>query len=56
MEKSYTILEISYTIRTFGILNNTRLEQASTNRYNFGDFYQDNGRTFLKLNLQVRSN
>lgn len=38
------------------LLNNTRLEQASTSRYNFGDLYCDNGRTFLKLNLQVRFN
>ena len=38
------------------LLNNTRLEQASTSRYNFGDLYRENGRTFLKLNLQVRFN
>lgn len=38
------------------LLNNTRLEQASTSRYNFGDLYCENGRTFLKLNLQVRFN
>jgi hypothetical protein len=38
------------------LLNNTRLEQASTSRYNFGDLYNENGRTFLKLNLQVRFN
>jgi hypothetical protein len=38
------------------LLNNTRLEQASTSRYNFGDLYRENGRIFLKLNLQVRFN
>lgn len=38
------------------LLNNTRLEQASTSRYNFGDLYRENGQTFLKLNLQVRFN
>lgn len=38
------------------LLNNTRLEQASTSRYDFGDLYNQNGRTFLKLNLQVRFN
>lgn len=38
------------------LLNNTRLEQASTSRYNFGDLYQENESTFLKLNLQVRFN
>lgn len=36
------------------LLNNTRLEQASTSRYNFGDLYRENGRIFIKLNLQVR--
>lgn len=38
------------------LLNNTRLEQASTSRYNFGNVYIENGRAFLKLNLQVRFN
>jgi hypothetical protein len=38
------------------LLNNTRLEQASTSRYNFGDIYCEDGRTFIKLNLQVRFN
>jgi hypothetical protein len=38
------------------LLNNTRLEQASTSRYNFGDVYREDGRTFIKLNLQVRFN
>lgn len=38
------------------LLNNTRLEQASTSRYNFGDIYHEDGRTFIKLNLQVRFN
>ncbi len=38
------------------LINNTRLEQASTRRYNFGDLYQENGRVYLKLNLQVRFN
>ncbi|MDZ4758968.1 MAG: HpaII family restriction endonuclease [Bacteroidota bacterium] len=36
------------------LLNNTKLEQASTSRYNFGELYQDNGRFFIKLNLQIR--
>lgn len=38
------------------LLNNTRLEQASTTRYNFGDLYIDNGRVYIKLNLQIRFN
>lgn len=38
------------------LLNNTRLEQASTTRYKFGDLYQENGHIFIKLNLQVRFN
>jgi len=38
------------------LLNNTRLEQASTSRYNFGDLYEENGHIYVKLNLQVRFN
>lgn len=36
------------------LLNNTRFEQASTSRYNFGDLYRQGDRILLKLNLQVR--
>lgn len=36
------------------LLNNTRLEQASTTRYGFGVVYDENGRFYMKLNLQVR--
>jgi hypothetical protein len=36
------------------LLNNTRLEQASTTRYGFGEVYNENGRFYMKLNLQVR--
>ncbi len=36
------------------LLNNTKLEQADTDRYGFGRLYEENGRLFLKLNLQVR--
>jgi len=36
------------------LFNNTRLEQASTSRYGFGDLYEENGKLFIKLNLQVR--
>jgi len=36
------------------LLNNTRLEQASTTRYGFGEVYTENGRFYMKLNLQVR--
>ena len=36
------------------LLNNTRFEQASTSRYNFGKLYRENGKIFFKLNLQVR--
>lgn len=38
------------------LLNNTRLEQASTTRYNFGELFKENGKVFMKLNLQVRFN
>lgn len=36
------------------LINNTRLEQASTSRYSFGEIYEENGKFFIKLNLQVR--
>ncbi len=36
------------------LLNNTRLEQASTSRYGFGDLYIESGKVYLKLNLQIR--
>jgi len=36
------------------LLDNTKLEQASTTRYSFGDVYEEKGRYFIKLNLQVR--
>lgn len=36
------------------LINNTRLEQASTSRYGFGEVYTENNRLFIKLNLQVR--
>lgn len=38
------------------LLNNTRLEQASTSRYQFGYLYREDQRIFIKLNLQVRFN
>lgn len=38
------------------LLNNTRLEQASTSRYDFGSLYKENGKIYLKLNLQIRFN
>ena len=36
------------------LVNNTRFEQASTSRYNFGSVYEEDGRYFIKLNLQIR--
>jgi len=38
------------------LLNNTRFEQASTSRYKFGSLYKENGKIYLKLNLQIRFN
>lgn len=38
------------------LLNNTRIEQASTSRYEFGFLYKDNDKIFMKLNLQIRFN
>jgi hypothetical protein len=36
------------------LLNNTRLEQASTTRYQFGEVYMVDGEMYIKLNLQIR--
>lgn len=33
---------------------NTKLETPSTTRHNFGKIYLDNGRHYIKLNLQIR--
>jgi type II restriction enzyme len=38
------------------LLQNTRIEQASTSRYNFGNLYEENQKIYLKLNLQIRFN
>lgn len=38
------------------LINNTKLEQASTKRYNFGDIYEEKGKILIKLNLQIRFN
>ncbi|MDP8231837.1 MAG: HpaII family restriction endonuclease, partial [Candidatus Zophobacter franzmannii] len=36
------------------LINNTKLETASTSRHDFGTVYQDGPEYFLKLNLQIR--
>lgn len=36
------------------LLKNTRFETASTNRHEFGKIYKENGKYYLKLNLQIR--
>lgn len=36
------------------LLNNTRFETASTERYDFAKVYLENGQSQLKLNLQIR--
>lgn len=36
------------------LVNNTRFETASTSRHEFGSIYKENGKYYLKLNLQVR--
>lgn len=38
------------------LVNNTRLEQAGTTRYEFGELYEEGDRKLIKLNLQVRFN
>ncbi len=36
------------------LLNNTKLETASSSRHNFGTIYEENGSQYIKLNLQIR--
>lgn len=36
------------------LLNNTKFETGSTSRHGFGAIYKENGKYYLKLNLQVR--
>ncbi len=36
------------------LLNNTKLETASSSRHEFGQIYEENGNQFFKLNLQIR--
>lgn len=36
------------------LYDNTKLETASTERYNFAKVYEQNGRKYMKLNLQIR--
>lgn len=36
------------------LLNNTRFETASTSRHQFGSVYNENGKFFVDLNLQIR--
>ena len=36
------------------LMNNTRYERGSTTRHGFASLYKDNGKTYLKLNLQIR--
>jgi len=36
------------------LLNNTKLDTASSTRHEFGKLYVENGKLFFKLNLQIR--
>ena len=36
------------------LLQNTKFETASTSRHQFGSIYEENGKYYLKLNLQIR--
>ncbi len=36
------------------LLNNTKLETASSSRHDFGTLFKENGEFFFKLNLQIR--
>ena len=36
------------------ILNNTKLETASSTRHGFGEIYEESGHLYINLNLQIR--
>ncbi|PKP47480.1 MAG: HpaII family restriction endonuclease [Bacteroidetes bacterium HGW-Bacteroidetes-12] len=36
------------------LINNTKLETASSTRHKFGELFEENGELFFKLNLQIR--
>ena len=36
------------------LLNNTKLETASSSRHGFGEIYEENGQLYFNLNLQIR--
>ena len=36
------------------LLNNTKLETASSTRHDFGKIYRENGNLYFRLNLQIR--
>lgn len=36
------------------LINNAKFETASTSRHGFGSIYKENGKYYLKLNLQIR--
>lgn len=36
------------------LLKNTKYDTASTSKHDFGELYEENGDTFIKLNLQIR--
>ncbi len=36
------------------LINNTKFETASTRRHGFGTMYKENGKYYMKLNLQIR--
>ena len=36
------------------LLENTKLDTPSTTKYKFGEIYRDNGKFYIKLNLQIR--
>ena len=36
------------------LVNNTKLDTASSSRHEFGQIYEENGELYFKLNLQIR--
>ena len=52
--KQVDILLSVYNPNEEYLIKQTRFERGSTTRHEFASLYKENGRTYMKLNLQVR--
>ena len=48
------LIELEKDILRDYLLENTKLDTPSSSRHRFGNIYKENGRYFIKLNLQIR--